>query len=86
MTENLNLLQPDSIEAMAEFCRNAARMLHQLTAPLEILNHLLYLANNDKDPAKVRQYLADAQAQALIVARGHLELLNACPGSKPEAA
>ena len=71
---------------MAEFCRKAADMLHQLTAPLEILNHLLYLANNDNDPSKVRQYLADAEVQARIVARAHIELLNACPGGKPEAA
>jgi hypothetical protein len=84
MNETAKPAQNDPADAMTEFCRKAAVVLHRLTVPVEILSHLLYLASHSDDPDKVRQYLADAQEQARIVARAHLDLLSAYPGPKIE--
>lgn len=71
-------------KAMAEFCRKAGIILHQGIGPLEVLNHLLYLAHTSRDPAAVRQYVADAREQARIVVAAHADLLNAYPGPRLE--
>ena len=84
MNETAKPAQNDPADAMSEFCRKAAVTLHRLTAPIEILNHLLYLAKHSEDPAQVREYLSDAQEQARIVARAHLDLLSAYPGPRIE--
>jgi hypothetical protein len=69
---------------MAEFCRKAGIILHQVMGPLEVLNHLLYLAHSSDDPAAVRHYLAEAREQARAVVAAHADLLNAYPGPRLE--
>jgi hypothetical protein len=72
-------------EAMAEFCRQAGLAIQQLIGPLEILSHLLYLANDSADrPAEAREYLAQAQEHARTVIRTHADLLHAYPGPRLE--
>lgn len=78
--------EQDHAEAMAEFCRKAGIILHQVMGPLEVLNHLLYLAHSSDDPATTRQYLTEAREQARVVVCAHADLLNAYPGPRLESS
>ena len=71
---------------MAEFCRKAGIILHQVMGPLEILNHLLYLAHASDDPVAVRQYLFEAREQARTIVTAHADLLEAYPGPRLETS
>jgi hypothetical protein len=78
--------EQEHAKAMAEFCRKAGIILHQVMGPLEVLNHLLYLAHSSDDPATTRQYLAEAREQARTVVAAHADLLNAYPGPRLETS
>jgi hypothetical protein len=71
---------------MAEFCRKAGIIIHQVMGPLEILNHLLYLAHTSEDPVAARQYVSDAREHARTVVTAHADLLEAYPGPRLETS
>jgi hypothetical protein len=78
--------EQDHAEAMAQFCRKAGIILHQVIGPLEMLNHLLYLAHASDDPTTTRQYLTEAREQARTVVTAHADLLEAYPGPRLETS
>jgi hypothetical protein len=80
-----------STRAMEEFGRYAAQRIDELVEPLEILTHTIYLANQSlDDPARLREYLAQAEQQARIIATAKRELLDlsqpCLPGGATDAA
>ena len=74
------VLDPEAAQALAGFGLRAGSALQQVTAPLEILSHLLYLAREHADdPEKLKEYLGQAQEHAQTLVRSHVDLLDAYP-------
>jgi hypothetical protein len=68
-------------DALAHFAERAVSTMRAVSAPLEILGGLIYLARQSMDePEKRGQYLTEAEAVAQRVADAYADLLKDSPG------